>query len=97
MAKNIYKGSWWFNNRRKHPSYIVKSNNKDYFETRILSHKRTGKYDLKLAKSPNPRGYGEQYLLSKKYIENSKKSFGNKLDYNLSKKDKLRTKKWLKK
>ena len=95
--KNIYKGSWWFNNRRKHPSFIVKSNNNDYFEIKILSHKKTSIYDLKLIASPNPEGYGEQYLLFKKYIENSKKSFGKKLDYKFSKKDKLRTKKWLKK
>lgn len=97
MAKNIYKGSWWFNNRRKHPSYIVKSNNMDYFETRILSHKKLSKNDLKLEVSPNPKGYGEQYLLSKKHIENSKKSFGNKLDYSFSKYDKLKVKKWIKK
>lgn len=94
--KNIYKGSWWFNNRRKHPSYIVKSNNTDFFEIRILSHTRKNIEDLELMISPNPNGYGKQYIIKKKYIEKSKKSFGKKLNYKFSKVDKHNFKKHMK-
>ena len=55
--KNIYKGSWWYNNKRKHPSVVIKSNNKDYFEIRLLSHDKYNGNDFVLKVSPNPNGY----------------------------------------
>lgn len=94
MAKNIYKGSWWFNNRRKHLSYIVKSNNKDFFETRIISHKRQFKDDIELNDNPNINDSSKAYMQKKKYIETTKKSFGSKLSgFKLSKRDKKKIKK----
>ena len=98
MSKNIYKGSWWYNKRRKHPSIIIKSNNKDYFEIRLLSHKKYDHNDFILIVSPNPDDDGgKQYINSRKYVELNKKSFGiNLTRYNLSKIDKRRFKKWKK-
>ena len=91
--RNIYKGSWWFNNRRKHPSYIIKSNNKNYFETRLLSHKRVNKKDIELLFPPNPNDNKVNYLLDRTYIEYDKKVFGTKLKFKLSNIDKKRMKK----
>ncbi len=96
MGKNIYKGSWWYNKRRKHPAIIIRSNNKDYFEIRLLSHKKYDCNDFLLIISPNPDGDKRtQYINSRKYVEMNKKSFGiNLTRYNLSVKDKRRFKKW---
>jgi cellulose biosynthesis protein BcsQ len=75
--KNIFRGSWWFNNRRKHPSYVIKSNNKDYFVVRTLSHSQESDSDFELIDSPNPKIKNEpQFISSRKYVENSKDSFG---------------------
>lgn len=97
--KNIYKGSWWFNNKRKHPSYIIKSNNSDYFVVRILSHSKSNKNDFLLLYSPNPNNkVMPQFISKKKYYEKSKKSFGKYYsNFKFSDIDKKRFKKWNKK
>ncbi len=75
--KTIYKGSWWFNNKRKHPSIIIKSNNKDFFVVRTLSHSKERKTDLQLFDSPNPNDIVMPQFISKRmYYENSKETFG---------------------
>lgn len=95
-SKNIYKGSWWFNNKRKHPSYVIKSNNDDYFVVRTLSHSKDSDSDFVLYESPNPRIKNEkQYISSRKYIENSKEPFGRHYNnFKFSSKDNRRFKKW---
>ena len=97
--KNIYKGSWWFNNKRKHPSFIVKSNNKDYFAVRLLSHSKNRDNDFSLVEPPNPKSTNmPQYISKRKYIENNKNAFGKHYkNIKLSVKDKRRFKKWNKK
>ena len=94
--KNIYKGSWWFNNKRKHPSYVIKSNNKNYFVVRTLSHSRDSDNDFELYSSPNPKLKNDkQYISSRKYIENSKDPFGKHYkNFKFSYKDNKRFKKW---
>ena len=94
MSKKIYKGSWWFNNRRKHPAYIIKSNNKDYFELRILSHSKKYIDDIELLINPNPNDNSKAYIQKKKYVETNKKPFGKKLSkFKLSNHDKKKLKK----
>lgn len=96
--KNIYKGSWWFNKKRKHPSIIIKSNNTNYFEIRLLSHSKYNNKDFVLTISPNPNSdNNQQYINSRKYIERNKNTFGMKLiTYKMSYEDKRRFKKWKK-
>lgn len=98
ISKRIYKGSWWFNKKRKHPSIIIKSNNRDFFEIRLLSHTKYNMNDFHLKISPNPNGDGKkQYINARKYVEHSKKTFGIELkNYKLSIQDKRRFKKWKK-
>jgi hypothetical protein len=98
ISKRIYKGSWWFNKKRKHPSIIIKSNNRDFFEIRLLSHTKYNMNDFHLKISPNPNGDGKkQYINDRKYVEHSKKTFGIELkNYKLSIQDKRRFKKWKK-
>lgn len=98
-SKNIYKGSWWFNNKRKHPSIVIKSNNKDYFEIRLLSHDKYNGNDFVLKVSPNPNGDKEQqYINAKKYVETNSKPFSRELKkYKFSNLDKRNFKKWKKK
>lgn len=97
--KNIFKGSWWYNNKRKHPSIVIKSNNKDFFEIRLLSHEKYNGNDFILKVSPNPNGDSrQQFINSKKYVEYSTKPFGSQLkNYKFSNQDKRRFKKWKKK
>ena len=94
--KNIYKGQWWYNKRRKHPSIIIKSNNLNYFEVRLLSHKRYNCDDFVLKISPNPNGdNAKQFINKRTIIENNKNSFGIHLTrYKLSNFDKRRFKRW---
>ena len=97
--KNIYKGAWWFNNKRKHPSIIIKSNNKDYFVVRTLSHSKERNSDLELYDSPNPNDIVmPQYISGRKYYEKSKEAFGKHYkNIRLSYRDTTRFKKWNKK
>lgn len=80
--KDILTGSYWFNNRRKHPCHITNSNNNNYFENHLITHTRKSPYDIELDKDPKigSTDSRKSYYGYRKYVETSKDAFGKKIN-----------------
>lgn len=75
----------------------MKSNDSDFFENRLISHKKKSESDLELLVNPNKNDSSQAYVLHNRYVEKTEDAFGLRMKkYRLSKTDKRRLKKWLK-